>query len=467
MAAAALLAVLLLWHEPAAAQSTTAVPGTTITVNSKGDGTQTGNCTLREAITAANTNAQVDGCAAGSATQRDEILFSLGQEATIVLGSQLPTITDAKGLNINGVRAKITVSGNDTVRVFEVGSGAKLTLANLTVADGVATAGGGLFNNSGTVNVFNSTFSGNTASDDFGGDGGGIFNTFGTLRVTNSTFSGNSATESATFASFGGGIQSGGIGSTLTVTNSTFSENSATDGGGISTGAATLRNTIMANNTAAAGGSENCAGTITDGGYNIDDGTTCGFSTTNNSQPSTDPLLDPNGLQDNGGPTKTIKLQALSPARNAIPEGTNGCGTEVTTDQRGVIRPQGEGCEIGSFEDTPRVTRVVPQEDATGVAPAPNILAYFSEQMSETSINESTFKLFKVGTTTAIGAQVEYIAERKKAILNPNDPLQLGVRYRAIVTTEARSVSGDRLDQDQDPSNGNQPKVWFFTVRSN
>ena len=40
---------------------TTAAPGTTIVVNSKGDGAKTGNCTLREAIGAANTNAAVDG----------------------------------------------------------------------------------------------------------------------------------------------------------------------------------------------------------------------------------------------------------------------------------------------------------------------------------------------------------------------------------------------------------------------
>jgi CSLREA domain-containing protein len=334
MAAAALLAVLLLWHEPAAAQSTTAVPGTTITVNSKGDGTQTGNCTLREAITAANTNAQVDGCAAGSATQRDEILFSLGQEATIVLGSQLPTITDAKGLNINGVRAKITVSGNDTVRVFEVGSGAKLTLKNLTVADGFDVVGGaGLLSQGGTVNVLRSTFSGNSAEA-----GGGISNS-GTLRVTNSTFSGNDAE--------GGGAILNAVGGTLRVTNSTFSGNSADRaGGGIAAdAAATLRNTIVAHSPRG-----NFSGTIIDGGYNIDNSPTCGFSAANNSMSSTNPLLDPNGLQDNGGPTKTIMLLLGSPAIDAIPEGTNGCGTEITTDQRGVIRPQGEGCEIGSFE---------------------------------------------------------------------------------------------------------------------
>ena len=105
---------------------------------------------------------RVGGCAAGDSSQRDAIHFALGKkQATITLGSQLPTITDPSGLNINGQRAKITVSGDDLVRVFEVGSGAKLTLANLTVADGFASGGGGGISNAGgTVKVINSTFSG-------------------------------------------------------------------------------------------------------------------------------------------------------------------------------------------------------------------------------------------------------------------------------------------------------------------
>ena len=312
MASTALAVLLVLHTNVASAQSTTAVDGTTITVNSKGDGKKTGNCTLREAIEAANTNAKVDRCAAGSATERDAIHYSLGDEATIVLGSELPTITDTFGLTINGQKAKITISGNEQVRVFRVNSGAKLTLNHLKVAGGIANgaSGGGLMN-TGAVKVRNTTFSNNSAAY-----GGGIFNNAGgTLTVTNSTFSGNSA------AGAGGGIFNNN-GGTLTVTN-----------------------TIVANSTS--GG--NCLGDITDGGYNIDDGTSCGFSAANNSMPSTEPLLAA-GLANNGGPTKTIALRDASPAINAIPQGTNGCGTEVTTDQRGVERPQGKGCEIGAFE---------------------------------------------------------------------------------------------------------------------
>ena len=66
--------------------------------------------------------------------------------------------------------------------------------------------------------------------------------------------------------------------------------------------------------------------------------------------------LDPAGLQDNGGPTQTIALLGGSAALDAIPVRANGCGTAVTTDQRGKVRPfdgDGDGvaqCDIGAFE---------------------------------------------------------------------------------------------------------------------
>lgn len=55
-------------------------------------------------------------------------------------------------------------------------------------------------------------------------------------------------------------------------------------------------------------------------------------------------------LAINGDPTQTIALLKGSPALNAIPKGTNGCGTEIKTDQRGVKRLQGTRCDIGAYE---------------------------------------------------------------------------------------------------------------------
>jgi hypothetical protein len=52
------------------------------------------------------------------------------------------------------------------------------------------------------------------------------------------------------------------------------------------------------------------------------------------------------GLDDNGGPTKTHALVAGSPAIDASPADAD-C---APADQRGVLRPQGPSCDIGSFE---------------------------------------------------------------------------------------------------------------------
>ena len=81
------------------------------------------------------------------------------------------------------------------------------------------------------------------------------------------------------------------------------------------------------------------------------------------------------------------------------------------------------------------------------------------------TINGTTFKLMKAGTTTVIGAVVSYDPTTKKAILNPNANLQLGTRYQAVVTTGAQDLAGNRLDQNTSLS-GLQQKAWTFTIRN-
>jgi len=363
--AAAVAATILVLMAVSADRATAAVPGTIITVNTRLDKSNIiGHCSLREAIKAANTNSAVDGCKAGSATKRDEIRFSLGKRATIVLASKLPTITDPSGLTIDGGRdSRIVVSGDDKVRVFVVSQDAKLALANLTVADAFADTfnggtssdglpGGGVANRGGTVKVTHSTFSGNSAVL----GGGAIANIdAGTLRVIDSTFYANNAF-------MGGAILNG---ARLQVSYSTFSGNyGELGGGGILNGnsrAATtsLSSTVFADNIngniinvcEGIAPDLRCLGTITDGGYNItedaasDDGS---FRFTDpTSKSNADPRLDPEGLQSNGGPTKTIALQKGSRALDNVPGGENGCGTIVKTDQRWVQRPQGKRCDSG------------------------------------------------------------------------------------------------------------------------
>jgi Bacterial Ig-like domain len=111
----------------------------------------------------------------------------------------------------------------------------------------------------------------------------------------------------------------------------------------------------------------------------------------------------------------------------------------------------------------PKVNRVIPAENATGIAPGSNISAYFSEAMQGGTINANTVKIFKNGTTTALPAAVSYDAVAKRAVLNPNANLQRGTTYRVVVTTGAKDLAGNLLDQNPTLS-GNQPKTWVFTV---
>jgi hypothetical protein len=113
----------------------------------------------------------------------------------------------------------------------------------------------------------------------------------------------------------------------------------------------------------------------------------------------------------------------------------------------------------------PTVKRVVPAENATGIGPVANISAFFSEEMKPGSINTKTIKLFKAGTTTALPATVTYDAATKKVVLNPDANLQLGARYKAVVTIGTRDLAGNQLDQDPSVT-GNQPKTWFFTIKN-
>jgi CSLREA domain-containing protein/uncharacterized repeat protein (TIGR01451 family) len=209
-----------------------------------------------------------------------------------------------------------------------------MALTDVTISNCSAQKGGGLYANSGTVTLTRMTFSGNTASV----DGGGLHNQSGHVSLTNVTISGNTCP-----SCLGGGIYNqSGTGPDLT--NVTIYNNSGGTGGGIysSSGNTTLKNSIIANSPS--GG--NCSGNIASNGYNLDSGSTCPFTNTGD-QRNVDPKLGV--LQDNGGQTKTHALLLGSPAIDA---GTS--SSAPATDQRGVSRPQpvGGAYDIGAFEGT-------------------------------------------------------------------------------------------------------------------
>ena len=75
----------------------------------------------------------------------------------------------------------------------------------------------------------------------------------------------------------------------------------------------------------------------------------------------------------------------------------------------------------------------------------------------------NAFKLFRKGSTNQIAAAVTYDAATDTATLNPTNNLRRGATYKAVVTTVAKDVAGNRLDQNSSEA-GLQQKVWFFEI---
>jgi N-acetylglucosamine-6-sulfatase len=119
------------------------------------------------------------------------------------------------------------------------------------------------------------------------------------------------------------------------------------------------------------------------------------------------------------------------------------------------------GCRAAEWDT--RVTSTLPKADATAVAPTTNIKATFSEDMLGSSINGQTFKLFEKGSTTKIAAAISYSASTDTATLDPTNSLRRGITYKAVVTTGAKDVAGNPLDQNPTIL-GLQQKTWSFTT---
>jgi hypothetical protein len=255
--------------------------------------------------------------------------------------------------------ADSTISGNSTS--YEGGgifNESTATISGSTLSGDSAAYGGGIFNAGGTVTIVDSTTSGNS-----GFLGGGIFNE-ATATISGSTLSGNSAyygggifnaggltinnssLSDDTATVWGGGVFNEG---TTAISFSTFSGNPASQGGGIFNDNASMvvKNSIVGNSPS---GGDCFTGGLVPLGANLDTDGSCLF--TNFTEVTTAQLnLGPLALNA-PGTTKTLALMPGSVAINAAPDCTDVSGNPVTTDQRGVARPDnGEtACDIGAFE---------------------------------------------------------------------------------------------------------------------
>jgi hypothetical protein len=259
----------------------------------------------------------------------------------------------------------ITITGGDSSSsgggIFAQGG---LTLINSHLHNNHADAFGGGLAVVGELNVSSSLINANNASLGSGGIAGDVV-----LVITDSTVSNN----------LGGGIATAtDEASSITLINSTVTGNSAAAlGAGItSAGSTTLVYSTITNNTATTAfgnifsqqlfsfgsvvtngqtvtaGLSNCLDSpqSVSNGYNFSDDDSCRFTAPTDRQNAGSPGLG--ALADNGGPTPTQLPLAGSPLIDAIP--ATSCqadgATGITTDQRGVTRPQGGSCDIGAVE---------------------------------------------------------------------------------------------------------------------
>ncbi len=190
------------------------------------------NCSLTDAIQAAESDSEIGNCTSGDGA--DNIHLS----GDITLAAELPQITT--DITIEG--GGFTISGGDSFRIFHIADGGSLAINELTLSNGNAEEGGAI-NNEGVLKVNESNFSDNTAKY----FGGAIMNP-GKLNISDTKFDRNRADLN------GGAIASDG---TLVIINSSFSHNSTelTSGGAIGNyGPAIITSSSFSGNTASFSG---------------------------------------------------------------------------------------------------------------------------------------------------------------------------------------------------------------------
>ena len=198
-------------------------------------------CTLADAINAANGDQAVGNCDAGSGN--DTIYLS----GDLTLGGNLPTISSNMTITSNDHTIKRVISGNHTVRIFNIDHGGNLTLQCLQLIAGRnhGMRGGAVRVLNGHAHIIDVRLEDNWAEK-----GGGA------LRVGNgSSANCNMCQFVDNNAPVGGAIWVGDEGSSIVLNNSMVYNNSADQGGGmyIKQGSATISGTTFSNNSAAEG----------------------------------------------------------------------------------------------------------------------------------------------------------------------------------------------------------------------
>lgn len=312
-----------------------------------------GDCSLRDAVFAAAAGDTV-------AVPAGDYLLALGNIAIV------------RDLSVEGAGARTTIlRGSGSARHFSVAAGRAVTLKDLKLTEGRANFGGSIdndgqltlvrvavagnradfaggINSDGRLTLIESAVTGNTANSV-----GGVYSDAQPIRIENSTISGNTANLLA------GGLALIGpadiVHSTIAF-NRVNQTQSWQGGGAFFVGETTLTGVIFDGNSPA-----NCDAVPAAAAASLDSDGSCAFGPGNISGSPAQLLA----LADNGGPTDTHAPMPGSPAIDYV---TLFCS--VAKDQRGISRPQGPGCDIGSFElqrGAPATTTCVTEDFASGL----------------------------------------------------------------------------------------------------
>jgi len=219
-----------------------------------------GDCSLREAIIAANLDQAVDDCPAGNGTDIIDlpagtyVLTIAGKNENAAHTGDLDLNSD---LTIKGAGRAMTIIDADHLdRVLDISGGHTVQISGVGITGGRLTAnigGGILIDNGSTLNLSNSRVTGNGAAN----GGGGFYVNNSTLTVISSRVDHNITSVD------GGGFHINN--STLTLTNSRVDHNEANAGGGmyVTGSILTLANSRIDSNT----------GNYIGGGIGINDST--------------------------------------------------------------------------------------------------------------------------------------------------------------------------------------------------
>ena len=336
-------------------------------------------------ISVTNTNDSGPGslrAAIAAANPGDVIQFNLSYPATITLSS---TMLIDKSISIVGPGAdKLTISGNNAVGVFKIASSSPLDVSflHLTIADGYS--GNGIYNQNGVTTIpltLDSVVMMNNAS--------GALVSDAPVIIKNSTFYNNQGTA----------VTLRNLNPTRVIQNSVFVSNSGSTGGALrvdGTTELTLTNNTFVDNHASWRGSAiysvaDVAGANTfiqcdpSDFYCLYFGGFWDGLSIQNGTPSNFGLVGP--LWDSASGMLVVALDATSPLIDAGDDLT--C---LTTDMRGINRPQGAKCDLGAYE-----------YNGAPPIPTPTLLSStptFTPTVTVTPTNTATFTPTSTNTST-------------------------------------------------------------------